>query len=370
MRPTFAEIDLRAVRSNLQAVRNQTGVRVMAVVKANAYGHGMIQVVQSMLRHQAPDYFGVASIEEAIELRSAGVQLPILVFSAPASAQCGLFVEHEIDATLCSIDTARRLNRLAADAGTILQVHIKIDTGMGRIGILPHEAADFAREVKKLHNLRVVGLFTHFATSDEADLSFARKQLETFRSVRQAVIGLGINIALTHCANSGAIMQMPESYFDMVRPGIMLYGYPPSHETQQLLSLDRVMSLKTSIAFIKNVPEGTPISYNRRYVTKTPSIIATVPVGYADGIQRSLLNKAEAIVGGRKFPIVGTICMDQMMINLGEHSSATVGDEVTLIGSDRGQTITAWDIADWAGTIPYEITCGISTRVPRKYING
>jgi alanine racemase len=370
MRPTFAEIDLRAIRSNLLAVRNHTGVRVMAVVKANAYGHGMISVVQSMLKHSAPDYFGVAIIEEAVELRASGVQLPILVFSAPAATQCDLFVEHDIDATLCSIDTARRLNRLAADAGKIVTVHIKVDTGMGRIGIAPNTAAEFALEVKKLHNLRAVGLFMHFATSDESDLSFAYKQLEIFRSVRQAVIGTGLNISLTHCANSGAILQMPESYFDMVRPGIMLYGYPPSHATKQPIALEPSMSLKSAIAFIKSVPEGTSISYNRRYTTQKETVIATIPAGYADGIHRSLLNKAEAIVGGEKFPVVGTICMDQLMIDLSAHATASVGDEVVLLGTMGAQTITAWDIADKAGTIPYEITCAVSYRVPRKYVNG
>lgn len=342
----------------------------MAVVKANAYGHGVLPVVQSMLRHQAPDYFGVALIEEAVELRQAGVRLPILVFSAPAAAQLDMFLEHDVDATICSIETARRLNKLAADAGTIASVHIKVDTGMGRIGIAPDDAAAFALEVKKLRNLRVTGLFTHFAASDEADLSFAYRQLDAFRAARQAIIGAGVNVPITHCANSGAIMQMPESYFDMVRPGIMLYGYPPSHETKQSVRLEPAMSLKTQISFIKAVPEGTSISYNRRYRTRSGAVIATVPAGYADGIMRSLLNKAEAIVGGEKYPVAGTICMDQLMIDLGPQSKAAVGDEVVLMGTQGRQTITAWDIADKAGTIPYEITCAVSYRVPRKHING
>jgi alanine racemase len=370
MRPTFAEVDLRAIRSNLSAVRNHTGVRVMAVVKANAYGHGMLPVVHSIVKHNAADHLGVAIIEEAVELRSAGIRMPVLVFSAPAAHQLELFVKHDIEATLCSIDTARRLNRLAAAAGKAVSVHIKVDTGMGRIGVAAAEAFAFFEAVRKLRHLRVLGLYMHFATSDESDLSFAYRQLSVFRSVQRAIRATGAVIPLVHCANSGAIMQIPEAYFDMVRPGIMMYGYPPSHETLPSLTLQPAMALKTAMSFVKTVPKGTSISYNRRYLTRRRSVIATVPVGYADGIHRSLLNKAEAIVGGKKYPVVGTICMDQMMIDLGPHALARAGDEVILMGRAGDQSISAWDIADKAGTIPYEITCSISYRVPRTYLHG
>lgn len=342
----------------------------MAVVKANAYGHGMLPVVQSLLAHEAPDYFGVAIVEEAVELRSAGVTLPVLVFSSPSAQQLELYVRHGIDATICSLDTARRLNRIAAASGTTASVHIKVDTGMGRIGVAAADAPALFEAVSRLRHLRVQGLYMHFATSDEADLSFAHAQLERFRAVRSAIVATGAVIPLTHCANSGAIMQMPEATFDMVRPGIMMYGYPPSHDVRSRLVLAPAMSLKTAISFVKTVPKGTSISYNRRYLTSKKTTIATVPVGYADGIHRSLLNKAQAIVYGKKFPVVGTICMDQMMIDLGSNPEARAGDEVVLMGKVRKQSITAWDIADKAGTIPYEITCSISYRVPRRYING
>jgi alanine racemase len=370
MRPTFAEVDLRAIRSNLAAVRTHTRVRVMAVVKANAYGHGMLPVVHSMLKHDAPDYFGVAIVEEAVELRKAGVRQPVLVFSAPAPSQLELYLKHDIDLTLCSLETARLLNRRASAAGTIANVHVKVDTGMGRIGIAAAEAAEFFTAVKKLRNLRVRGLYMHFATSDEADLSFASRQLEIFRAVHQAIVGTGAVIPLVHCANSGAIMQIPESYFDMVRPGIMLYGYPPSHETASALALQPAMSLKSAISFVKTVPKGTSISYNRRFITPKKTTIATLPVGYADGIHRSLLNKAEVIVAGKKYPVVGTICMDQMMVDLGMNTEVRAGDEAVLMGKVGSRTISAWDIADKAGTIPYEITCSVSYRVPRRYIHG
>jgi len=370
MRPTFAEVDLRAIRSNLSAVRTHTGVRVMAVVKANAYGHGMLPVAQSILTHGLADYFGVAIVEEAVELRSAGVRLPVLVFSAPAARQLDLYVEHDIDATLCSLDTARRLNRLAAAAGKVAPVHIKVDTGMGRIGVATADAPAFFDAVRRLRHLRVEGLYMHFATSDEADLSFARTQLDRFNAVRAAILAAGASIPLVHCANSGAIMQLPEASFDMVRPGIMMYGYRPSHDTRPSVALEPAMSLKTAISFVKTVPKGTTISYNRRYVAANKTTIATVPAGYADGIHRSLLNKAEAIVAGKKYPVVGTICMDQMMIDLGANARVKAGEDVVLMGRGGKQSITAWDIADKACTIPYEITCSISYRVPRRYIHG
>ncbi len=370
MRPTFAEVDLRAIRSNLSAVRNHTGVKVMAVVKANAYGHGMLSVVQSIVAHAAAEYLGVAIIEEAVELRDAGVRLPILVFSAPARQQLGLYIEHDIDITLCSIETAKYVNRLASAAGKIAAVQIKVDTGMGRIGIAAAEAPAFFDAVRKLRNLRVQGVYMHFATSDERDLSFAYAQLERFRSVQKSILATGAAIPLFHSANSGAIMQIPESYFDMVRPGIMMYGYPPSHDTRPTVVLEPAMTVKTAISFVKTVPKGTSISYNRRYVTGRKTTIATLPIGYADGVHRSLLGKAEAIVAGKKYPVVGTICMDQLMIDLGPNSPARAGDEAVLLGRSGKQSITAWDLADKAGTIPYEITCSISYRVPRRTIHG
>lgn len=342
----------------------------MAVVKANAYGHGMLPVVQSIVKHNAAEYLGVAIIEEAVELRAAGVRLPVLVFAAPVRQQLDLYVAHDVDVTLCSIDIAKRLNRLAAAAGKTASVHIKVDTGMGRIGVAAGEAAAFFDAVRKLAHLRVQGLYMHFATSDEKDLSFAYQQLARFRGVRRAILDTGAVIPLVHCANSGAIMQIPESYFDMVRPGIMQYGYRPSHDTKATLELIPALSWKSALSFVKTVPKGTSISYNRRYRTAKKTTIATLPVGYADGIHRSLLNKAEAIVSGRKYPIVGTICMDQLMIDLGMHAQARVGEEAVLIGRSGDRVITAWDVADKAGTIPYEITCSISSRVPRRYIRG
>jgi alanine racemase len=370
MRPTFAEINLHAINSNLRNIRRKIGRHplIMAVVKANAYGHGMIPVVSSILKQKTAQYFGVAIVEEGIELRSSFPHIPIQVFTAPIRSQLELFVRHRLEPTVCDLTTARALNTIADRQKKKVNVHIKIDTGMGRIGIVPEDAAPFIQTVNSLPNILIKGIWTHFATSDERDLSFARQQLSVFRSVVTQLELEGIHIPLVHCANSGAIMQLPESYFDMVRPGIMMYGYAPSQETRTTVSVQPALSLKATVGFVKRVQKGTSISYGRRYFTKKETTIASVTIGYADGYFRGLTNKAYALIKGKKFPVVGTVCMDQVMIDVG-NDDIRVGDDVVFIGASGRRQITGWDIADAIGTIPYEVTCAISQRVPRKYIN-
>ncbi len=370
MRPTFAEINLHAINENLRQVKKRVGkaTKVMAVVKANAYGHGMIPVAKSVLKHNTAEYLGVAIVEEGIALRQARITAPTMVFTAPFVEQLNSYVQNNLEATLCSIDIAKKLNHLAEKAGRITSVHIKVDTGMGRIGIAPHDAMNFIREVSALKNIFIKGIYTHFATSDERETSFAKKQLSEFQSLVQALDVAHISIPLKHCANSGAIMQMKDSYFDMVRPGIMMYGYTPSLETRNTIPLAQAMSLKSKISFLKKVKKNTSISYSRRYITSMSIQIASVPVGYADGVSRRLTGKAQAIVGGKKRIIAGTICMDQLMIDLGRSPDVAVGEEVVLIGSQGASCITAWDVAAKLETIPYEICCAITERVPRKYI--
>ena len=372
MRPTYAEINLGAIHDNLRQVRARVGRRpiVMAVVKANAYGHGMVPVAKSVLKHKTASYLGVAIVEEGIRLRQNNVTAPVLVFTVPSESQLRSYIGMNLEATICSLSTARKLDRMAAGAGTKGVVHVKIDTGMGRIGILPKDALPFLTELKKLKHIAVKGIYTHFATSDERDLQYARKQLSEFNASLTALERAGIHIPLRHCANSGAILQMKGSYFDMVRPGIMMYGYRPSQETRKTLPLKPAMSIRSEIAFMKQVPKGTSISYGRRYISSSKTTIGSVAIGYADGISRRLTNKANALVNGRQYPIVGTICMDQLMIDFGSRSSNKVGDRVTLLGRDGTREITGWDIADALGTIPYEICCAISERIPRTYIHG
>jgi alanine racemase len=268
MRPTIADIDLRAVNDNLKNIRKKIGGHplIMAVVKANAYGHGMTDVVSSIIQRNTAQYFGVAIVEEGIALRRTFSDIPIHVFTAPLTAQLELFVRHGLEVTLCDVRIARRLNSIARRRKKIVPVHLKIDTGMGRIGLPPGDVAPFIRSIASLSNIQLKGIWTHFATSDEKDLTFAQEQLDRFRSVVTQLELDGIHIPLVHCANSGAIMQMPESYFDMVRPGIMMYGYAPSRETRKTVPLKPALSLTAKIGFVKRVKKGTGISYGRRYI--------------------------------------------------------------------------------------------------------
>lgn len=341
----------------------------MAVVKANAYGHGAVEVTRSIIENKTAQYFGVAIVEEGIELRKEFPKIPIHVFTAPNRAQLSLFVQFNLEPTICDFVTAKILNTEAFLVKKKISVHVKVDTGMGRIGVSPESAVQFIKQLKTLSSVDIKGIFTHFATADEKDLSFAKTQLHSFQKIVTSLELEGIHIPLVHCANSGAIMQLPDSYFDMVRPGIMMYGYAPSLETKKTVVIQPVMQLKAEVGFVKRVPKHTGISYSRRYVTKKASTIASVTLGYADGFSRRLTNKAFAVINGKKYPIVGTVCMDQIMIDVG-NDVVRVGDEVLLIGKSGKNIITAWDLSKILNTIPYEITCGISSRVPRKYLYG
>jgi len=372
MRPTYAEIDLSAIHYNLKQVRKQVGKhpQIMAVVKANAYGHGMIPVAKFILKENLASHLGVAIVEEGVTLRQNGVDAPVLVLTAPPEPQLELFVENTLGATLCSISIARNLDRIAAGMGKKAIVHVKVDTGMGRIGIPPKDTVAFVSEIKTLHNLEVTGIFTHFATADEKNLTFARKQLSEFMSLLRSLDDAGFHIPLKHCANSGAILQLKDSYLDLVRPGIMLYGHYPSREVRKPLKLKPAMSIRSRIEFMKTVEKGTSVSYGRRYFTTSKTNIASVSIGYADGFSRRLTNKSNVLVNGKRYPVVGTICMDQLMIDLGGKTGCKIGDRVTLMGRDGGLEIPCRTISDTLGTIPYEVFCSISERVPRNYIHG
>lgn len=369
IRATRAEISLGAIQHNLRQVRYRvgSGVKIMAVVKANAYGHGIIGV-SSALVDAGADYLGVAIPSEGICLREHGIETPILVFAPPFPDEMELFLDYNLDVTVCTRETAEILDSVSSSRGRPAVVHVKVDTGMGRLGINYREAIEFIRYLFSLRNLYVKGIYTHFATADEADKAFAKTQLSRFHDVVTSLSISSIDIPLKHAANSGAILDLKDSYYDMVRPGIMLYGYYPSHETSESLALRPGLSLRSKIGFLKNVDAGAPISYGRKYVTNSPTTIASVPIGYADGFSRQLTNKAEAIVGGRRYPVVGTVCMDHVMLDVGTMSGIKVGDDVTFIGTDGDEQITAWDVADKLGTIPYEVCCGISDRVPRVYV--
>ncbi len=370
MRPTVAVIDLKAIRSNVQSVVQKVKpARVMAVVKANAYGHGMPEVAKTALDAGA-DYLAVALVEEGIGLREAGILEPTLIFGGFFPDQAKLFVQYDLDATLYSVRNGEALAKAARLLGQRARVHVKIDTGMGRVGVPWEKAADFVAEVAAMDALELVGVYTHFATSDERDKTFANLQLERFRWVLKQIESRGISIPIKHAANSGAILDMPEAYFDMVRPGIMLYGYYPSFETTESVPLQPAMAFRSKVLFVKEVEKGTSVSYGRKFVAPRKTTIATIPVGYADGYNRLLTNQGEVLIAGKKYPVVGRVCMDQILVDLGPGSQVREGDDVLLFGKTPAGEVSVYDICRKLGTIPYEVTCWVSGRVPRIYVNG
>jgi alanine racemase len=364
-RPTVAEIDLKALRHNLNGVRKKVGksVRVMGVVKANAYGHGIVEVAK-FLERQKIDYLGVANAEEGVVLREAGLVAPIHVFTLPSNAQAPLFGAFDLEPTICTQSEAALLSTQAERAGKTIAVHLKIDTGMNRIGVEPKELKPLLKKLAKLRRLVIKGVYTHFAAADTRDKSFSKQQLAEFGEALEVLQKEGVSAQVIHCAGSAGILDMPESYFCMVRPGIMLYGYYPSRETTESVALKPVLSLKSRVSLVKWVAPGESVSYGRRYIAKRKTRIASLPVGYADGYMRSLTGRSEVLIGNKRFPTAGTICMDQLMVDVGTED-VRVGDEAVLIGRQRGEHISAWDLASTLNTIPYEICTNISSRVPR-----
>lgn len=369
---TRAEIDLNALRYNFDGIKKKVGanIKIMGIVKGNAYGHGIKEISQA-LANFGVDYIGVGFLSEGIALRKAGVQVPILVLGGVLGSQISDFLRYDLDITVSSLEIASRIehevsltqNRKKA------RVHIKIDTGMGRLGVHHQNAFSFLQRLVQLQHLDIVGLYSHFATADDKDKSFAYYQLECFTNVVNQIRSAGIDIRYVHIANSGAILDIPESYFTMVRPGMMLYGVYPSKETSENIPLKPVLSLKSKVVFLKEVAANTSISYGRKYFTRCKTKIATIPIGYGDGYSRRLSNLAQVSIRGRRFPVVGVICMDQCMVDIGESTDIHVEDDVTLIGSDGQKSISVWELADALGTIPYEVLTGITARVPRIIIH-
>jgi alanine racemase len=368
-RPTVAEIDLRAIAFNLSGIRRQVGkgVRILGVVKANAYGHGLREVAR-FIEGRYAEYLGVAIAEEGAELRRAGVDSPIHVFTLPSLSQADLYARYRLEATVCSIPDCHALNEAGKRHRRTLPVHLKIDTGMNRIGVKPADVARFITSIRRFRRIEIKGVFTHFASSDAKDKRFARRQLREFHQALDTLARQGVEPELIHAANSGAILDLPESYFSMVRPGIVTYGYYPSFETSESIPLRPAMRLKTVVSLVKWIEKGEAVSYNQRFVASRRTRIATLPVGYADGITRILTGRASALIHGKKFPIVGTICMDQVMVDVGKED-VRVGDEAVLIGRQKREMIDAWDLASPIGTVPLETVTAVTSRVPRTYLS-
>jgi alanine racemase len=371
IRPTRAIVDLGAISFNIQSLKKhvKAGPGFMAVVKADAYGHGLVPVARTAYLAGA-DWLGVALLEEGIKLRKAGIKLPILVLGEALPRGADRFVQYNITATVCSPESLLALDQAAEMSDGQAAVHIKVDTGMGRIGLVPRDVLPFVERALSLRNISVEGLFSHFASVDEKDKGFSYHQLDQFKEVIAALEGRGMHIPLKHFASSAATIDFPESYFDMVRPGISLYGVYPSTEVDHSVSLQPAMTMKTAITFIKEVEKGVAVSYGRTFETQRRSRIATLPVGYADGYPRLLSNRGEVLVAGTRAPIVGRVCMDMMLIDVTDIPEANVGSEVILFGRQNSEEILVDEIAEKAGTISHEIFCGITKRVPKEYLDG
>jgi alanine racemase len=347
-------------------VRCAEGRKILAVVKARAYGHGAVAVSRRLLGLGA-DMLGVALIEEGRELREAGITAPILVMGAQFPEQAGAIVAEKLTPTVSTLSYAQALSTAAVTMKITVPVHVKIDTGMGRIGVPPDEALDFIAALSQLPGIDVQGVMTHFADADLRDKVFAANQLDRFQALITELDARGIRIPLRHAANSAAVLDFERALFTMIRPGLMLYGYNPLEAGSERADLVPVLSLVTRIAFLKSVPAGVSISYGRTFVTQCESRIATLPIGYADGYSRALSNIGEVLVRGVRARIVGRVCMDMCMIDVTDIPGVCEGDDVVLIGAQGAERITADEIAVKTGTIAYEVLCGISSRVPRIY---
>lgn len=370
-RPTVAEINLDAIASNLRQVRKLVGadVKICPAVKADAYGHGAIPVSRALLDAGA-EMLSVALVEEAIELREAGITAPILVLPCTFPDQIPEIIRHGITSTICDLTFAQELSRESEAAGKRAKVHIKVDTGMGRIGVQPQEALDFAREVSKLPGIEIEGVFTHFPCADEEDQTLTRGQTEFFRAITEALAAADVRIPIRHTANSGAILNVPESYFEMVRPGIALYGLYEGAFAEEQIEFKQAMTLKTKIIFLKEIQPGTTVSYGRSYRASRPTRVATLPIGYADGYSRGLSNKGTALLRGMRVPVIGRVCMDQTMLDVTEVPGVSVGDEVVLYGRQGEEQISIREVAQLIGTITYDVVCSVGKRVPRVYVTG
>jgi alanine racemase len=365
------EIDLDAISFNVQAYKHHLDpqVEIFAVVKGNAYGHGAVPVAQAALAAGA-NRLAVHRVSEGIELRKAGIEAPILVMGYTPPDGAALITRWHLTPSLITLDFAHALSAEASSAGITVPVHIKVDTGMSRFGLLPGEVLDFLRELRNLPGIFPEGLFTHFATADSEDASFTRRQLSIFQDVLNAAQGDGFELPVCHTANSAAAMRLPETHFQAVRLGIALYGLDPSDQWPPVFEIRPALTLKSRVSRVRELPPGTGISYGLTYITQGKTRAALVPVGYGDGYHRSLSNRGSVLIHGQRAPILGRVCMDQFVVDISAIADVNQDDEVVLIGRQGDDQIRAEEVARLAGTINYEITTALLPRIPRLYLRG
>ncbi len=369
MRATRAIVRLDHLKSNLDQIRRHigSGVRICLAVKADAYGHGIVEIGRAASDHGV-EYLAVATSDEGTELRNNGVEVPILLYSLASPREIPDIVRHRISPVIADEEQAALYETAAHSQGTRAAVHVKIDTGMGRIGCRPDETVRLARRITSSPSLLLAGISTHLASSDMADPTYTNQQLDLFRDAVERVRRDGIDPGIVHAANSGGVLSHPEGHFDMVRPGIIAYGYRPSPESPASLQLTPVMEVRSQVVFLKRVGKGEAISYGMTWRAPRETWIGTIPIGYGDGYNRLLSNRAEVLIGGRRYPVVGRVCMDQIMVDLGASTSVKRYDEAILFGFSEGAP-DAEELAALCETIPYEITCNVSKRVRRNYVS-
>ena len=370
MRPVWVEVDLDALEYNVKNIKKLINNKDMiAVVKADAYGHGALDIIPTLIKNGV-NRLAVAVITEAIEFRKKNINIPIMILGSTPLEYSEELINYDIEQTVFNLEYAEELSKIAVKMGKRAKVHIALDTGMGRIGFLQNEKSiNEVEKICRLKGIEVIGIFTHFATADEENKEYSNYQFNKFTSFIKELERRGIHIPIKHCSNSGAIMDLPETYLDAVRAGIILYGYYPSNEVnKEVLDLKPVLSLKAKISHVKELDKDMYISYGRTFKTEKKSVIATIPIGYADGYSRLLSGKVKVIVNGKLANVVGRICMDQCMVDVTDVGNVKVSDEVTLLGNDGDIKFNADDIAEIMGTINYEILCMIKQRIPRVYI--
>jgi alanine racemase len=362
MRPTWAEIDISSLKFNFLQLRRiiGRGVGVLSIVKADAYGHGAVPISRALIE-SGSDMLGVATVEEALQLRESGISAPIVLLGGIQPEEAEIVVKNDLIPSLFSLSSARAISRYSEKIGKKVKYHLKVDTGMNRLGVGIDEICDFLSSLLGFKSLEMDGVFTHFAGADSESKEFTLKQMSLFKNILSLVNGAGFYPKYIHLANSAGIQRFPESHMNLVRPGIMLYGSGKMGD----LELKPVMRLKTRVIQVKRLSTGTPVSYGGTFITKRPTVIATIPIGYGDGYMRRLSNRAWVSIRGFTAPVVGTVCMDLTMIDVTEVAGVKVGDEVVLFGDEK---VSVEDVARWADTISYEVLSIIGKRVPRVYI--